>query len=76
MCQFWLNTGSLENAGKLTSPYYPAIYSHNLNCTWMIIGQEGFYINLEIDFFKVYKKKFKKVALIFIKMIIVTAELG
>ena len=49
MCQFWLNTGSLESGGNLTSPYpFPAVYSHNLNCTWMLNVKEGFYINLEI----------------------------
>ena len=53
MCQYWLNTGSLENAGKLTSPFYPNYYSNNLNCTWMIYPQEGFHINLEIINFRV-----------------------
>ena len=45
MCQYWLNT----SAGYLTTPY--VYYSNNLDCTWMINGQEGFYINLEIDYF-------------------------
>ena len=74
MCQYWLNTGSLENAGKLTSPFYPTYYSNNLNCTWMIYPQEGFYINLEITDFWV--KNSEKFALIFLKTIIITVVLG
>ena len=52
MCQYWLNT----SAGYLTTPYFPdyGYYSNNLNCTWIINGQEGFYINLEITHFFVY----------------------
>ena len=61
MCQFWLNTTD----GRLTSPYYPARYSNNLNCTWMIYAQEGFYINLEITYFWV--NKFQKSCLDFPK---------
>ena len=52
MCQFWLN----ESAGTLTSPHFDGqgqVYGHNLNCTWMIDVQDGFYINLEITYFKV-----------------------
>ena len=48
MCQFWLN----ENAGTLSSPHFNGmngVYSHNLNCTWLINVQEGFYINLELN---------------------------
>ena len=54
MCKFWLH----ETAGVLTSPYFDGngdgnFYGHNLNCTWTLTAIEGFYINLEIDYFKV-----------------------
>ena len=52
-CQFWLD----ETAGVLTSPYFDGsnqIYGHNLNCIWTLKATEGFYINLEIDYFRVY----------------------
>ena len=51
-CQFWLN----ETAGVLTSPHFNGNqqhYGHNLNCTWTLTVKEEFYINLEIDYFKV-----------------------
>ena len=51
-CQFWLD----ETAGVLTSPYFDGFnqrYGHNLNCIWTLNAEEGFYINLEIDYFKV-----------------------
>ena len=54
-CQFWIN----ETARVLTSPYFDGIdqrYGHNLNCIWTLNAKEGFYINLEIDYFKVYIK--------------------
>ena len=56
MCRFWLN----KSAGTLTSPHYGQYqyYGHNLNCTWMIDVQDGFYINIEITSFRV--KSFKK----------------
>ena len=54
-CQFWLD----ETAQVLTSPYFDGIYQrygHNLNCTWTLTAaKEGFYINLEINYFRVYK---------------------
>ena len=52
-CQFWLD----ETAGVLTSPYFDGLqqrYGHNLNCIWTLNAKEGFYINLEIDYFRVY----------------------
>ena len=52
-CQFWLD----KTAGVLTSPHFDGLeqyYGHNLNCIWTLNAKEGFYINLEIDFFKVY----------------------
>ena len=52
-CQFWLN----ETAGELTSPHFDYItfqnYKHNLNCTWILKAEDGFYINLEIYYFQV-----------------------
>ena len=56
MCKFWLD----ETTGVLTSPYFDGIqqrYGHNLNCTWTLKAEEGFYINLEINFFSVRKNK-------------------
>ena len=53
-CQFWLN----ETAGVLTSPHFDGIfqrYGHNLNCIWILKAEEGFYINLEMNFFRVRK---------------------
>ena len=54
-CQFWLD----ETAGVLTSPYFDGLqqhYGHSLNCIWTLKATEGYYINLEIDFFRVYSK--------------------
>ena len=53
MCKFWLNI----TAGTLTSPNqadssFASNYDHNLNCTWMIVAEDGFYITLEIDYFE------------------------
>ena len=56
-CQFWLD----ETAGVLTSPYFDGndqIYGHNLNCIWTLKATEGFYINLEIDYFDVNNDKY------------------
>ena len=53
-CQFWLD----ETAGVLTSPYFDGTiqrYGHNLNCIWTLNAKKGFYINLEINYFRVYK---------------------
>ena len=52
-CQFWLD----ETARVLTSPHFDGhgqVYGHNLNCIWTLNAKEGFYINLEIDYFRVY----------------------
>ena len=52
-CQFWLD----ETARVLTSPHFDGInqrYGHNLNCTWTLNAEDGFYINLEIDYDRVY----------------------
>ena len=53
-CQFWLD----ETAQVLTSPYHNVNlyqrYGHNLNCIWTLKATEGFHINLEIDYFRVY----------------------
>ena len=56
-CQFWID----ETAGVLKSPYFDGInqhYGHNLNCIWTLNAIEGFYINLEIDYFMVNKDKY------------------
>ena len=53
-CQYWLNKAD----GTLTSPnfilndelYYPS-YDHNLNCTWLLNADQGFYITFEINYF-------------------------
>ena len=52
-CQFWLD----ETAGVLTSPYFDGddqMYGNNVNCIWTLIAKEGSYINLDIDYFRVY----------------------
>merc|ERR1712110_537940 len=53
-CQYWLN----ENSGTLTSPnFYVNIwglghyYDHNLNCSWILNADQGFYITVEIVYF-------------------------
>ena len=51
MCQYWFKNGSLKNGGELTSPGYPTLYGHHLNCTWIINVEDGYYINLEINNF-------------------------
>ena len=57
-CQYWLN----KTDGILTSPnlgvlthfgYYTGNYDHNLNCTWILNADQGYYITLEIDYFEV-----------------------
>ena len=55
-CQFWLK----ESTKVLTSPYFSnsligtgQYYHHNLNCTWTLKAEEGFYVNIEIDYLKV-----------------------
>ena len=55
-CQYWLNKAD----GTLTSPNfgnnavgYSQEYDHNLNCTWILNADQGFYITLEIDYFSV-----------------------
>ena len=55
-CQYWLNKAD----GTLTSPNfgknaigYSGKYDYNLNCTWILNADQGFYITLEIDDFMV-----------------------
>ena len=55
-CQYWLN----KTDGTLTSPFFGknAIgnqqrYDNNLNCTWIINADQGFYITLDIEYFEV-----------------------
>ena len=56
MCQYWFKNGSLENGGYLTSPNNPSIYGLDLDCTWIINIEDGYYINLEITDFRVKSK--------------------
>ena len=58
-CQYWLN----KTAGTLTSPNFGInflgvrkVYGNNLNCSWILNADEGFYISLEIDYFLVNNK--------------------
>ena len=62
MCQYWFKNGSLGYGGELTSPGYPSNYGHNLDCSWIINVQDGYYLNLEITFFRVKEqnKYFRK----------------
>ena len=56
-CQFWLD----ETARVLTSPHFNGTnqcYGHNLKCTWTLMAKEGFYINMEIDYFWVNNDKY------------------
>ena len=48
-CQYWLN----ETAGMLTSPNFANYgeYDHNLNCTWILHANEGFYVTIKIEHF-------------------------
>ena len=55
-CQYWLNKAD----GTLTSPNfgsndlgYHQFYDHNLNCTWILNADQGFYITIEIVNFDV-----------------------
>ena len=58
-CQYWLNNAD----GTLTSPnfgvndlggnqYYRS-YDNNLNCTWILHADEGYYITLDFGYSKV-----------------------
>ena len=50
-CQFWLD----KSAKVLTSPYIDGgeidQYYNNLNCTWLIEAEQGFYVNFEFEKF-------------------------
>ena len=52
-CQYWLK----ESSRELTSPYFKygteQTFYHNMNCTWILKAEQGFYINIEIDYFYV-----------------------
>ena len=55
-CQYWLN----KTDGTLTSPNfgvngfgYSTLYDNDLNCTWILNADEGYYVTLEFDFFSV-----------------------
>ena len=51
-CQYWFN----KTDGRLTSPNfgdnelgYPQWYDYNINCTWILNADQGFYITLYIE---------------------------
>ena len=57
-CQHWLNKAD----GTVTSPNFDVNVDswhdhnwpdHNLNCTWILNADEGYYITLEIEYFEV-----------------------
>ena len=58
-CQYWLN----KEDGTLTSPNFGTndlgqyqlhhSYGNNLNCTWILNADPGYYITLEIEYFDV-----------------------
>ena len=55
-CQYWLNKAD----GTLISPNFGINdfgeyqrYDHNLNCTWILNADQGYYITLEIEYFLV-----------------------
>ena len=55
-CQYWLN----KVDGTLTSPNFGVNdlgwnqdYDNNLNCTWILNADQGYYITLEIEYFEV-----------------------
>ena len=57
-CQYWLNKAD----GTVTSPNFGVNVEswhdhnwpdHNLNCTWILNADEGYYITLEIEYFEV-----------------------
>ena len=51
-CQYWFNKAD----GILTSTNHYSMfnmYDHNLNCTWILNADQGFYITLEFDFLMV-----------------------
>ena len=55
-CQYWFN----KTDGRLTSPNfgdnelgYPQWYDYNINCTWILNADRGFYITLVFEYFEV-----------------------
>ena len=59
-CQFWLK----ENSRILISPYFDGVnqrYYLNLNYTWMLKTEQGFYINFEIEGFWVKNNRYIKI---------------
>ena len=55
-CQYWLNkadgTLTSTNFGQNNFGYYH-LYDHNVNCTWILNADQGYYITLEIEYFRV-----------------------
>ena len=55
-CQYWLN----KTDGTLTSTNFGLndfenyqYYDHDLNCTWILNADIGYYITLKIEYFQV-----------------------
>ena len=67
-CQYWLN----KEAGAITS----SNYDHNLNCTWILKADQGYYITLEIEHFKVNKIQLTFILTTFLIKFIILAWFG
>ena len=75
-CQYWFN----KTDGRLTSPNfgdndlgYPQWYDYNVNCTWILNADQGFYITLEIEDFGVNNDSNDIISTIFLKKFIILA---
>ena len=57
-CQFWIN----KRSRVLTSPYFGGDkqYYNKLNCVWMLKAEHGYYVNFEIEVFKVKNNTYSK----------------
>ena len=49
-CQYWLNKAN----GTLGIMY--SYYDFNMNCSWILNSDQGYYITLEIEYFSVNDK--------------------
>ena len=47
-----LTSPNFKHTSNYHSSYYHS-YDHNLNCTWILNADQGFYITLEFDFLMV-----------------------
>ena len=49
-CQYWLHWIH-DSEAVLTTPYFDGrgqTYYNNLNCTWILKAEEGFFVNFEV----------------------------